>query len=106
MSTEDLREDLCAIMRIIHDRGGTHCSGTCHHRKPGEFHCHLLSQELKISSSGVKERILELVRMGLLDRKKVQRPGTFPVIRFTVSEKGRAVLDSCGRHPLEQGASS
>ncbi len=89
---EDLSDDLLAIMEIIQNRGGTHCSGSCHHRKPGEFHCHTISQELKISSSGVKERILELVRMGLLKRDRLDRQATYPITTFTISAKGKKAL--------------
>lgn len=96
MTRDMLPDDLVVIMRIIRERGGTDCSGTCHHRKPGEFHCHTISQELKISSSGVKERILTLVRLGLLDRRRIPRAGTYPLTKFTVSEEGLRILDSCG----------
>jgi predicted ArsR family transcriptional regulator len=94
MYSVDLSSDLVAIMRLIQDRGGTDCSGTCHHRKPGEFHCHTISRELKISSSGVKERILTLVRMGLLNRRRIERKGTYPLTKFTVSEEGKRALEA------------
>ena len=99
MMPENLNDDLLRIMKAIWERGGTECSGSCHHRKPGEFHCHLLGQELNISSSGVKERILVLVRIGMLNRTRLERPGTFPVTTFTVSEEGRRVLAARGEHP-------
>jgi hypothetical protein len=92
MLPQDLTDDLLVMMRIIQEKGGTDCSGTCHHRKPGELHCHTISQALNISSSGVKERILALVRMGLLERNKLERPGTYPIVKFTVSAKGREAL--------------
>jgi len=93
---EGLDEDLLEIMRRIRDEGGTDCSGSCHHRKLGEFHCHTLSQDLKISSQGVKDRILALLRMGLLDRNRLEREGTHPVTKFTVSAKGEEVLAAHG----------
>ncbi len=92
MRPEEVSDDLVRIMKVILERGGTDCSGTCHHRKPGEFHCHVLGRDLHISSSGVKERILTLVRMGLLDRQKLDRPGTYALTKFTVSTEGRRVL--------------
>lgn len=104
MGRDVLPGDLMLILRIIRDRGGTDCSGSCHHRKPGEFHCHTIGQELKISSSGVKERILSLVRMGLLDRCRVERKGTYPLTKFTVSEEGRRILDSRGCRSEISGA--
>lgn len=94
MLPRNLTEDLLAIMQVIREKGGTDCSGSCHHRKPGEFHCHTIGQKLKISSSGVKERILTLVRMGFLDRGRLERQGTYPITKFTVSEKGLKVLDT------------
>lgn len=93
MLSADLTGDLLTIMRVIQEHGGTDCSGTCHHRKPGELHCHTISQELKISSSGVKERIITLVRMGLLNRRRIGRKGTYPLTRFTLSEEGRRALE-------------
>jgi hypothetical protein len=96
MLPEDLSDDLLAIMRVIREKGGTDCSGSCHHRKPGEFHCHTVGQDLNISSSGVKERILALVRMGLLDRNRLEREGTYPLVRFTVSAKGEKLLAGHG----------
>ncbi|SPF50523.1 Transcriptional regulator (fragment) [Syntrophobacter sp. SbD1] len=92
MSPGELSEDLLAILRIVKERGGTDCSGSCHHRKPGEFHCHTLSQLLKISSSGVKERIRNLVNMGLMERHRIE--GDNPLVRFTVSPDGEKVLAS------------
>lgn len=94
MLSEAMSEDLLHIMKMIEEHGGTDCSGTCHHRKPGEFHCHLISQELRISSSGVKERILTLARMGLLDRHRIERKGTYPLTKFTLSEQGRRALQA------------
>jgi len=99
MQPEDLSEDLLRIMKAIQENDGTDCSGSCHHRKPGEFHCHLLSQELKISSSGVKERILTLMKLGLLDRTRLERPGTYPLTKFTVSAKGRQLLAAVTKVP-------
>jgi predicted ArsR family transcriptional regulator len=92
MAPEYLSDDLVAVLEIIMEKGGTDCSGSCHHRQPGEFHCHTMSQELKISSSGVKERILELVRNGYLERNRLERQGTYPITRFTISDKGIKVL--------------
>ena len=99
MAPDKIRDDLLAIMRIIRERGGTDCSGTCHHRKPGEFHCHTISQMLRISSSGVKERILTLVRMGLLGRRRVLREGTYPLTKFELTPEGETVLASQTKNP-------
>ena len=92
MRPEALSDDLVRFMRLVLERGGTDCSGTCHHRKPGEVHCHTLARDLRISSSGVKDRILTLVRMGLLNREKIERPGSYALIKFTVSAEGKRLL--------------
>ncbi len=97
MPSTDLSEDLASILRMIRDNGGTDCSGTCHHRKPGEYHCHVISQELKISSSGVKKRILELVRLGMLERNRLEREGALPLTKFTVTEQGKLALHSSSK---------
>ncbi len=97
MPSTELPEDLVSILQMIKENGGADCSGSCHHRKPGEYHCHVISQELKISSSGVKRRILELVRLGMLERNRMEREGTYPITKFTVTEQGELALLSSSR---------
>ncbi len=89
---EQLTGDLLTILEIIAEKGGTDCSGSCHHRKPGEFHCHVFGNMLKISSTGVKNRILKLLRMGFLERHRIEREGTWPLTRFMISSAGMEVL--------------
>ena len=91
MDSEKLSHDLLAILKIIREKGGTDCSGTCHHRKPGEFHCHVFGPMLKISSQGVKNRILALLRAGLLERNRIEREGC-PLFRFTITPAGEHAL--------------
>ncbi len=86
-------DDLIKILKVILEKGGTDCSGTCHHRKPGEFHCHTFAAMLKISSTGVKNRILTLLRMGLLERHRIECKDASPLVRFMVSKEGKAVLE-------------
>jgi hypothetical protein len=92
MKPEKVREDLLAVMRAVKEQGGTDCSGSCHHRKPGELHCHALARMLNISSSGLKERLLEMVRVGLMERRWIEREGNTPIVRFLVSPRGEKVL--------------
>jgi len=47
---------------------------------------------LNLSSQGVKNRILELLRMGLLQRKKISRKDNVPFVRFLVSRKGEDAI--------------
>ena len=90
---ERIREDLIPMLEMIALEGGTDCTGTCHHRRPGEFHCHTLARRLHISSQGVKNRILELVRLGLLARHRIERQNGTPLFRFMVTDKGRKLLE-------------
>lgn len=92
MEPEELSDDLLIILDVIREKRGTDCSGTCHHRKPGEFHCHVLGPILKISSQGVKNRILKLLRAGLLERKRIDREDTYPLTKFIISSQGEEVL--------------
>jgi hypothetical protein len=94
MPTEKIGEDSLAILSIIRDRGGTDCTGTCHHRKPGEFHCHTLGNILKLSSQGVKNRILKMLRDGLLERIRPARKGSTLLVRFIITPEGERVLDN------------
>jgi DNA-binding MarR family transcriptional regulator len=94
MPAEKIGENSLAILSIIRDRGGTDCTGTCHHRKPGEFHCHTFGNMLNLSSQGVKNRILEMLREGLLERIRLDRDGSTPLVRFTITPEGEKVLEN------------
>jgi hypothetical protein len=93
MPSHKLAQDRLEILSMIRDRGGTDCTGTCHHRKPGEFHCHTIGQILNLSSQGVKNRILELLRIGLLQRTRLNREDSTLLVRFTITPEGERVLD-------------
>jgi DNA-binding HxlR family transcriptional regulator len=84
--------DLIEILKVLKAQGGTDCTGTCHHRKPGEFHCHVFGRMLNISSQGVKNRLLKLMRMGLVQRNRVERSAATPLVRFTITEKAEELL--------------
>jgi hypothetical protein len=100
MESQQLSEDLIKVIKILDEVGGTDCTGTCHHRKPGEFHCHTLGTMLNISSQGAKNRILSLLRMGLLKRIRVKREDSTLLVRFVATDEGKAVLAE-----YEEGAS-
>ncbi len=97
-----LSPDLIAILRVIREHQGTDCTGSCHHRRPGEFHCHTLAREIKVSSAGVKQRILKLLELGLLERRCLARRGEAPVIRFQISPLGEKVLALLAQTTEEQ----
>jgi predicted ArsR family transcriptional regulator len=93
MSTPELPGDRLEIIRLIDAAGSSICVGTCEHRKPGELHCHNIGQTLKISSAGVKRRLRELVQMGYLDRRRVEREDGKVIALYTVSERGLNLLN-------------
>jgi predicted ArsR family transcriptional regulator len=92
MLKETLTEQMVAIMRLIKEKGSTVCAGTCEHRKPGELHCLTAAQILKCSTSGYKRRLRELVQMGYLDRKRVQRADGANLARYTLTAEGESEL--------------
>ncbi len=89
---QELSEDLITMLKVLKAEGGTDCTGTCHHRHPGEFHCHVFGKMVNLSSQGIKNRLLNLMRMGLVERHRIERPSSTPLIRFAISEQGEAVL--------------
>jgi DNA-binding MarR family transcriptional regulator len=93
MMLHSLTRDRLAILALIKETGASICTGTCEHRKPGELHCHNIGRRIKISSSGVKRRLREMVQMGLLDRKRVERQDGKVTAQYTVSEKGLELLE-------------
>lgn len=91
---QPIDDDLIMILKVLKSQGGTDCTGTCHHRKPGEFHCHVLGRMLNISSQGVKNRLLKLMRMGLVERNRIDRSPASPLVRFTITSRAEAILGS------------
>jgi predicted ArsR family transcriptional regulator len=89
---QQIDEQLIAMLKVLKAEGGTDCTGTCHHRKPGEFHCHVFGKMLNISSQGVKNRLLKLMRMGLVERNRVERPDATPLVRFTITKEAEELL--------------
>jgi hypothetical protein len=89
---QPIDDDLLTMLKVLKKEGGTDCTGTCHHRKPGEFHCHVFGRMLKLSSQGIKNRLLKLMRMGLVERKRIERPSASPMVRFTVTRQAEVLL--------------
>jgi hypothetical protein len=90
---QQIDDDLMAMLKVLKAEGGTDCTGTCHHRKPGEFHCHVFGRMMNLSSQGIKNRLLKLMRMGLVERNRVERPSATPMVRFTITRQAEALLD-------------
>ncbi|MEJ2660448.1 MAG: hypothetical protein P8Z73_06985 [Desulfobacteraceae bacterium] len=93
---QQINDDLLTMLKVLKAEGGTDCTGTCHHRKPGEFHCHVFGTMLNISSQGVKNRLLELMRMGLVERQRIKRPGSTLLVRFIVTQAAEELLAEHG----------
>lgn len=89
---QPIDDDLMRILQVLKEKGGTDCTGTCHHRKPGEFHCHVFGRMLKLSSQGIKNRLLALMRMGLVERNRIPRSKAAPLVRFTITARAEALL--------------
>ena len=89
---QEITDDLIAMLRVLKAEGGTDCTGTCHHRKPGEFHCHVFGSMLHLSSQGIKNRLLKMMRMGLVERHRVERPSATPMVRFTITQQAEELL--------------
>ena len=89
---QELSDDLIRILQVLKAEGGTDCTGTCHHRKPGEFHCHVFGRMLNLSSQGIKNRLLHLMRLGLVERHRIERPSATPMVRFTITRKAEELL--------------
>lgn len=89
---QEISDDLIAMLKVLKEEGGTDCTGTCHHRKPGEFHCHVFGRMLKLSSQGIKNRLLHLMRIGLVERHRIERPSATPMVRFTITKQAEDLL--------------
>ncbi len=89
---QPLTGDLIKILQVLKSKGGTDCTGTCHHRQPGEFHCHEFGRMLSISSQGVKNRLLALMNMGLVEPHRIERPTGGAVVRMKVTAQAEEQL--------------
>ncbi len=89
---EQIDDDLITMLKVLKAEGGTDCTGTCHHRQPGEFHCHVFGRMLNLSSQGIKNRLLKLMRLGLVERIRVERSAATPLVRFTITDRAEALL--------------
>jgi predicted ArsR family transcriptional regulator len=89
----ELTKDMLAMLRFIEETGGIHCTGSCARKKPDEVHCHAVSQELNISSSGARDRIGRLFNMGLIKcERETVKTGSVRSI-FTVTPEGEKALN-------------
>jgi predicted ArsR family transcriptional regulator len=92
MLKQTLTDQMVTVMELIKEKGSTVCAGTCEHRKPGELHCLTAAQILKCSTTGYKRRLRELVQMGYLERRRVQREDGAQLAKYTLSALGEQVI--------------
>jgi hypothetical protein len=92
MGADKLTDDLVALLHLVRQRGASVCTGACELRRPGELHCFNASQMLHISAQGFKNRLLHLVRMGMMDLSRVERHDGKVMGQYTVSEEGLKAL--------------
>ena len=85
MAEPRLGDDYIALLKLIDEVGSTVCVGTCEHRKPAELHCHGIANILKISSSGVKRRLRDLVELGLLNKQRTEREDGKVIVKYTTT---------------------
>lgn len=93
MAEIKLGDDYIALLRLIREWGATVCAGTCEHAGPGELHCQRISYILKISATGAKRRLRELVQLGFLDWERVEREDGKVLGKWQVSAEGLKYLD-------------
>ncbi len=94
MAQKKLPGDLLALLKIVNEAGASICVGTCEHRKPGELHCQTIGRIMKISSTGAKRRLRELVQLGFLNWERAEREDGKVIAKYTVSSDGLKALSS------------
>jgi predicted ArsR family transcriptional regulator len=99
---EELSEDYLAILKVMKERGGTDCTGNCRIRRPGEFHCIEIAEMLGMSASGVRKRIADLLRMGMLELNRLDKGVVAGVTKHTVSPAGQEALDKWYERKLQE----
>lgn len=92
MGAEILTDDLVALLQLVKEEGSSVCTGACELRLPGELHCVNACQMLHVSAQGFKNRLLHLVRLGLLELKRVKRHDGKVMGQYTVSQEGLRAL--------------
>jgi len=102
MVTEELTEDYLEILKIMKERGGTDCTGNCRIQRPGEFHCSEIGQILGMSASGIRKRIADLLRMGMVERHRIDKGVVAGVTKHTVSSAGQEALDKWYERRLQE----
>lgn len=85
-----------AILTIIKKVGAIVCTGNCEHRKAGEWHCHNVRREVKISSASVKRRLREMVVTGLLNRNWIEHEDGKVMGQYPLAEKAMVLLKEAG----------
>lgn len=77
------------ILKLIRQRGGMLCTGSCHHQKKEHLHCRQIGKILDMGFSTVWDRIKYLLKEGLVERERINDGP----VNFRVTPKGIEVLD-------------
>lgn len=76
------------ILKLLSEKGGMLCTGSCHAQKPGQIHCRQIGKALEIGFSKVWDSLTFFINHGLVLRKRVEGGSTL----FIVTPKGEEVL--------------
>ncbi|HHU85568.1 MAG: hypothetical protein ACOX86_06290 [Pelotomaculaceae bacterium] len=76
------------VLKLISEKGGMLCTGSCHAQKPGQVHCRQIGKALGIGFSKVWDSLTFFINHGLVNRKKVEGNS----ILFIVTPEGEEVL--------------
>lgn len=76
------------IVKLIKDRGGMLCTGSCHRQKGEHLHCRQIGKALEMGFSTVWDRVHFLIREGLVTREKIDDGP----VNFVITPKGEEIL--------------
>ncbi len=76
------------ILRLIYEKDGMLCTGSCCRQKKEHLHCRQIGRDLGMGFSAVWEHLNFLLQEGLVERKRI---GDGPV-NFMLTSQGEKVL--------------
>ncbi|HPZ42993.1 MAG TPA: hypothetical protein PL078_03215 [Bacillota bacterium] len=76
------------ILKLLSEKGGMLCTGSCHAVKPGQIHCRQIGKILEVGFNKVWDSLTFFINNGLVSRKKFDDKSTL----FIVTPKGEEVL--------------
>ncbi|OPZ74615.1 MAG: hypothetical protein BWY80_00523 [Firmicutes bacterium ADurb.Bin456] len=76
------------VLKLISEKGGMLCTGSCHAQKPGQVHCRQIGKALEMGFSKVWDSLSFFINHGMVNRKKIDSRS----VLFTVTPRGEEVL--------------